>query len=67
MCVIIITTLPNYVGDRRVMTISQWLDATDRNMPARSLWQRQTRSMKDESEALSLSKLMITMKRWFRA
>jgi hypothetical protein len=48
------------------MTISQWLDATDRNMPARSLWQRQTRSMKDESEALSLSKLMITMNRWFR-
>jgi hypothetical protein len=44
------------------MTISQWLDATDRNMPARSLWQRQTRSMKGESEALWLSKPMNMMR-----
>jgi hypothetical protein len=41
----------------RVTTISKWLAATDKNVPARSLWQRQTRSTNCESDGLS-SKIM---------
>jgi hypothetical protein len=34
----------------RVRTSSQWVAATERKVPARSLWERQTRSMKGESD-----------------
>jgi hypothetical protein len=37
----------------RVTAISKWLAATERNVPARSLWLRQIFSTKGESEGLS--------------
>jgi len=46
---------------RREMTISQWQDAMEMNVPARVLWQLQTLSIKGESEVLSLSKQMSMM------
>src|SRR5258708_2462714 len=46
---------------RREMTISQWQDAMETNVPGRVLWQLQTLSTIGESEVLSLSKLMSMM------
>jgi hypothetical protein len=43
------------------MTISQWQDAMEMNVPACVLWQLQTLSIKGESEVLSLSKQMSMM------
>jgi hypothetical protein len=42
----------------RVTTISMWLAATERNVPARSLWHRHTRSTNGESDSLASSKTM---------
>jgi hypothetical protein len=43
------------------MTISQWQDAMETNVPARVLCQLQTLSIKGDSEVLSLSKQMSMM------